>query len=164
MKLNNTMLKIYPLHEKKFVYPILAHWAYLHWLIHKNLSFELVALEYKKRAKSDELPCSFVAFWDEFPVGMVSVRKTDLMSREDLSPWMSALYVLPEYRNRGIGSELINAVLNASRTKGFKRIFLFLDNRNIVELEKYYSSKGWIYLDDGSDSDGNNTKIFFYDL
>ena len=120
--------------------------------------------EYKKRAESDELPRSFVAFCDEFPVGMVSIRKTDLMSREDLTPWMSALYVLPDYRNIGIGSELINAALNASRLKGFKKIFLFLDNRDIIELEKYYSVRGWMYFDDGYDSDGNSTKIFFHEL
>jgi len=157
------MLTIYPLYEKKSLYPILAYWSYLHWFLHKNLSFNLIMHEYRKRAESDELPCSFAAIWDEFPVGMVSLRKTDLLSREDLSPWLSALYVLPEYRNRGIGSELIETVLNSSRMKGFKRIFLFLDNRDIIELEKFYSSRGWIYLDDGHDCDGNNTKIFYHD-
>ncbi|MCL2154278.1 MAG: GNAT family N-acetyltransferase [Leptospirales bacterium] len=158
------MLKIYPLHEKKSVYPILAYWSYLHWFIHRDISFRLIMHEYKKRALSDELPCSFVAFWNEFPVGMVSLRKIDLQSREDLTPWLSALYVLPDYRNRGIGSELINAVLNSSQEKGFRRIFLFLDNRGIIELEKYYSARGWIYLDDSSDSEGNNTKILFHEL
>jgi GNAT superfamily N-acetyltransferase len=158
------MLSIYPLHEKKTVYPILAYWAYLYWFIHRDISFRLIMHEYKKRALSNELPCSFVAFWDEFPVGMVSLRKLDLLSREDLSPWLSALYVLPDYRNRGAGTELINAVLNLSRGKGFKRIFLFLDNRGITELEKYYSSRGWKYLDDASDSEGNDTKILFHEL
>jgi predicted N-acetyltransferase YhbS len=120
--------------------------------------------EYKKRSESNELPCSFVAFWDGFPVGMVSLRKKDLLNREDLTPWLSALYVLHDYRNRGIGSELIKAVLNLSRKKGFKKIFLFIDNRDIHELEKYYSARGWMFLDNGSDSDGNNTKILFYEL
>ncbi|MCL1865356.1 MAG: GNAT family N-acetyltransferase [Spirochaetes bacterium] len=158
------MLKIYPLHEKKSLYPILAYWSYLNWFINRDLSFRLVMYEYKKRAESNELPCSFVALCNEFPVGMVSLRTVDLQSREDLTPWLSALYVLPDYRNRGIGSELINAVLDLSREKGFKKIFLFLDNRDIIKLEKYYSTRGWIYLDDGTDSDGNNTKIFFYEL
>ena len=158
------MLEIYPLHEKKSVYPILAYWSYIHWFINRDISFELIMHEYKKRASVNELPCSFVAIWDGFPVGMVSLRKTDLLSREDLTPWMSALYVLPDYRNRGVGSELIEAVLNSSREKGFEKIFLFLDHRDINELERYYSVRGWIYLDNGFDSDGNNTKIFFHEL
>jgi GNAT superfamily N-acetyltransferase len=158
------MLDIYPLHEKKSVYPILAYWSYLHWFINRDISFRLVMQEYKKRAEDGELPCSFVAFWDGFPVGMVSIRKTDLLSRDDLTPWLSALYVLPDFRKKGIGSELIAAVLNSSRQKGFGKIFLFLDNRDIAKLEKYYSSRRWIYLDDGVDAYGNNTKIFFYEL
>ena len=159
------MLKIYPLHEKKSVYPILAYWSYLHWFINRDISFNLVMHKYKKRAESDELPCSFVALWDEFPVGMVSlIKKVDLQSREELTPWLSALYVLPDHRNRGIGTELINAVLNSSSEKGFKRIFLFLDNRGIIKLEKYYSARGWIYFDDVFDSEGNNTKILFHEL
>ena len=158
------MLKIFPLYEKKSLYPILAYWSYLHWFIDRDLSFNLIMHEYKKRAESDEVPCSFAATWDEFPVGMASLRKTDLLSREDLSPWLSALYVLPEYRKRGIGYELVKAVLDSSRMKGYKRIFLFLDNRDIIELEKYYSSKGWIYLDDDTDCYGNKTKILFYEL
>jgi GNAT superfamily N-acetyltransferase len=158
------MLKIYPLHEKKSLYPILAYWSYIYWFRDRDIPFEIVMQEYKKRASVNELPYSFVALWDGFPAGMVSIRKTDLLSREDLTPWLSALYVLPDYRNRGIGSELIEAVLNSSREIGFKKIFLFLDQRDIIELERYYSARGWIYLDNGADSDGNNTKIFFHEL
>jgi GNAT superfamily N-acetyltransferase len=158
------MLKIYPLNEKKSLYPILAYWSYLHWFMDKDISFRLIMYEYKKRAESDELPCSFVALWNGFSVGMASLRKTDLQSRGDLTPWLSALYVLPDYRNRGIGSELIKAVLNLSRKKGFKKIFLFLDRRDIHRLEEYYSNRDWLYLDNGLDSYGNDTKILYYEL
>ncbi len=87
-----------------------------------------------------------------------------MLRRQELSPWLSALYVSPEYRKRGIGNELINTVLNHCSRKGFKHVFLFIDIRYITHLEKYYKERGWIFLDEETDSDGNRTKILFHEL
>ncbi len=158
------MLKIYPLSEKKSLYPILAYWSYNNWYLTRNVSFKIVLHEYRRRAEPDSLPCSFIAFWGELPVGMISIKDTDMISRRELSPWLSALYVSPEYRERGIGTELIKTVQNFSSYKGFKRIFLFIDIRYLEKLEKYYAERGWIFLDEDLDSDGNITKILFHEL
>jgi len=157
------MLKIYPLSEKKSLYPILAYWSFNNWYLHRNISFKLVLHEYKRRAEPDSLPCSFIAFWGELPVGMVSLKATDMIKRQELSPWLSALYVSPDYRERGIGTELIRAVLNLCSYKGFPRVFLFIDSRFMKQLESYYKSRGWIFLDEETDSDGNRTKILFHE-
>jgi len=158
------MLKIYPLSERKFLYPILAYWSYKNWYLTRNVPFKFVLHEYKRRSELDALPCSFIAFWGELPVGMVSIKATDMLKRQELSPWLSALYVSPEYRKRGIATELIRAVLNLCSYKGFKRIFLFIDTRYMEELEKFYGCRGWIFLDEEIDSDGNRTKILFHEL
>jgi GNAT superfamily N-acetyltransferase len=158
------MLKIYPLFERKSLYPILAYWSYNNWYLTRKVPFKYVLHEYKRRALPDSLPCSFVAFWGELPVGMVSIKETDMLRRQELSPWLSALYVSPEYRGKGIGNELINAVLNHCSRKGFKIVFLFIDIRYITQLEKYYKDRGWIFLDEETDSDGNRTKILFHEL
>jgi len=95
---------------------------------------------------------------------MVSVKESELARREELSPWLSALYVAPEYREQRIGEKLIRTVIDDCRRNKMKRIFLFLDSRNLSRLERYYTKRGWIYYDDETDSDGNRTKIFFYEL
>jgi GNAT superfamily N-acetyltransferase len=158
------MLKIYPLSEKKSLYPILAYWSYNNWYLKRNVPFALVLQEYRRRAEPDSLPCSFIAFWGELPIGMISVKETDMISRQELSPWLSALYVSPEYRERGVGTALIRTVLNFCSYMGFKRIFLFIDIRFLNELEKFYGTRGWIFYDEDMDSDGNRTKILFYEL
>jgi GNAT superfamily N-acetyltransferase len=158
------MLKIYSLNEKKSLYPILAYWSFNNWYLNRNIPFKFVLHDYKRRIGEDSLPCSFVAFWGELPVGMVSIKETDMAKREELSPWLSALFVSPEYRKKGIGTELINAVIELSSRRDFKRIFLFIDSRFMMELENFYMSRGWIFLDEEIDSDGNRTKILFHDL
>jgi len=158
------MLKIYPLSERKSLYPILAYWSFNNWYLHRNVPFKLVMQEYQNRALVDSLPCSFVAFWNELPVGMVSIKKTDMVSRQELSPWLSALYVSPEYRERGIATELIRSVLSYCAGRGFKRVFLFIDSRYMEALDKFYAERGWIFLDEDYDSDGRKTKILFHEL
>jgi GNAT superfamily N-acetyltransferase len=160
----NYMLKIYPLSEKKNLYPILAYWSYNNWYITRNVPFKLVMNEYRRRAENDGFPSAFVAFWGELPVGMVSIKETDMQSRRDLSPWLSALYVSPEYRKRGVGNALIETVLDFCSANHIKRIFLFIDSRYIEELEKFYKSRNWIFLEEELDSEGNITQVLFHEI
>ena len=158
------MLKIYPLSEKRSLYPILAYWSYSNWYLHRNVPFKIILEDYKRRGEGDSLPYSFIAFWNEFPVGMVSLKETDMITRQDISPWLSALYVSPDYRKRGIGTQLIKSVFSLCSDKSYDRVFLFIDSRNIDELEKFYAANGWIFLDEDIDSDGNRTKILFHQV
>jgi predicted N-acetyltransferase YhbS len=158
------MLKIHPLYEKKSLYPILAYWSYNNWYIQRDVSFRLVLHDYKRRAAIDPLPLSLVAMWEDLPVGMVSIKDIDMAKREELSPWLSALFVSPDYRKKGIGGKLISSVLSIASSMGYERIFLFIDCRFMNELEKFYKNRGWIFYDEETDSDGNMTKILFHEL
>jgi GNAT superfamily N-acetyltransferase len=95
---------------------------------------------------------------------MVSVKENDMLARQDISPWLSALYVTPEYRERGVGTALIRSVFELCSCRFYSRVFLFIDSRYMVELDRFYSSKGWIFLDEDTDSDGNMTRILFHEL
>lgn len=158
------MLRIYPLSQRKSLSPICAYWSFVTWYMKRNIPFSAVMNEYRKRSDMESMPYSFIAIWGELPVGMVSVKESELAAREELSPWLSALYVAPDYRGKGIGGRLMQTVIDDCRQKKIKRIFLFLDSRNLSALEKYYRKRGWIYYDDERDSDGNRTKIFFYEI
>lgn len=46
------------------------------------------------------------------------------MSRQDLYPWLSALYVKENKRGKGVGQELQNFLVEYCRIKGFKELFL----------------------------------------
>ncbi len=50
--------------------------------------------------------------------------------------------VLPEYRGRGIGSQLVAAVVQALRKEGITRVSLNVLNSNATG-RKFWESKGW---------------------
>ena len=73
---------------------------------------------------TDTLPLTFVAIFDEKPVGMCSLRETEGL-RPDLAPRVSSLVVSPTHQRRGIGRMLMNAVLQKARALGFEKIYLY---------------------------------------
>lgn len=144
--------------------PILAHWSYKQWYLKRSIDFVHVLNSYMDRAKDDYIPLSYLAINNTLPVGMVSLKENDLWSRKDLNPWLASLYVLPEFRNRGIGEMLISAVINKSRNTGLKKIFLFLDQTEINQLSQYYRKRGWKFYEKGIDNDGCETEIYYYNI
>jgi predicted N-acetyltransferase YhbS len=55
----------------------------------------------------------------------------------DLTPWLAAVYVMPEYRRRGVGAALIQAVVEKAAL-GVETLYL-----STVGREEYYASLGW---------------------
>lgn len=158
------MIQILPLSEKKSLYPIPAFWAYINWYLSRGIPFDIILNEYKRRAGGEGPPFTFMAFVDDVPAGMVALKQYDLASRKDLSPWLSALYVVNEFRNQGIGNRLISRIIEESGNAGYKNLHLFIDNRDLTRLEKYYEKRGWQYLDSSPGPDNQSAKIFRYSI
>lgn len=153
-----TLLKEHPEYA-----PILAFWAFREWYKTRTIPFDLVVKSYKERIDDSNMPVSWIAIEDGIPVGMVSLKKNDLWSRNDLSPWLASLYVLPEYRNRGIGDLLITRVKEKATELNFPCLYLFTDSDNIF-LNSYYIKRGWKFLKEENGNDENTVKIYFYTI
>jgi GNAT superfamily N-acetyltransferase len=157
------MVKIIPLKEVPDYAPILALWAYREWYINRQLDFDLLIRAYKDRIDDSKMPMALVAIQDKIPVGMVSLKENDVRASMDLNPWLSSLYVLPEYRNHGIGQLLIEKVRVKTAELNLNRLYLFTD-ANSQFLNNYYSKKGWVLLKDGKGNDANLIKIYYYNI
>jgi GNAT superfamily N-acetyltransferase len=150
---------IIPLHLCPEYAPILAYWAYREWYQDRSVGFDVVLKAYLGRVNDDSLPQCLVAVEDSFPVGMVTLKLDELWSRKDLNPWLSSLFVDPARRNRGIGAELVRAVLARSTELGYDGAYLFIGRRGAARLERYYARLGWAFVDNAVDNDGYDTKI-----
>jgi GNAT superfamily N-acetyltransferase len=158
------MAVIKPLRDFPAYAPILAYWSYRQWYRKRDIGFDHLIKSYKKRASAKHLPISWIAIEEDMPVGMVTLKENDLWSRKDINPWLASLYVEPDFRRRGIGEQLINAVIVKARKLGLARLHLFLDSAELVTLERYYIKRGWSFFEEALDNDGNETKIFLMTL
>jgi GNAT superfamily N-acetyltransferase len=87
---------------------------------------------------------ALLAEWDSKPAGMcLFVRdEADPNPRPDLTPWLAALYVTPEFRNRGIARALIAAIEDHARAVGTQTLYLYTS-----EAEPFYLRVGWSVCD-----------------
>lgn len=112
----------------------------------------------KNSLVKDKLPLTFIALEDNEVVGTVGLWRGDLLSRQDLFPWLSALFVKEDYRGKKIGQKLQNFLVDYCRKAGFKELFLYTD------LCGYYEKTGWKYIADGVEYSGNYMKIYKKEL
>ncbi|HET8747403.1 MAG TPA: GNAT family N-acetyltransferase [Ramlibacter sp.] len=69
------------------------------------------------------LPVGLVAFEDTNPVGVAALKSESLPTHKHLTPWAAAGLVLPSHRGRGIGHQLLGAVVKHARHLGFERVY-----------------------------------------
>lgn|SRR5690625_3495073 len=78
----------------------------------------------------------FVAKVEKHIVGFIHISNVKKDGRSELG----ALYLLPHYQRRGIGTALLDYSIN--RLKGLKEIYLHVEKNNKTAL-KFYEAKGF---------------------
>jgi GNAT superfamily N-acetyltransferase len=133
------------------LHDMVARWFWDFWGNPRNFEYyrSLVA-----HSREDDIPMVFIASVDGVPAGAVALLRADLFSRQDLFPWMADLYVLPEFRSKGVGSALQDMIIGKARELGYREIYLY------TPLSGYYERKGWEYLGDEMDRDGEMVRIY----
>ncbi|EJF30849.1 MULTISPECIES: GNAT family N-acetyltransferase [Enterobacteriaceae] len=95
--------------------------------------------------REGEMPLTFIALEGEKMVGTVGLWRCDLISRQDLWPWLAALYIDESQRGKGLGEILQRHVVEYARQLGFESLYLY------SACKTYYERFGWRYIGDGLD-------------
>ena len=86
----------------------------------------------------------FVSHDNGWPIGCGLLSTEDLPSRNELTPWLSNLFIKEEYRGRGIGTQLIKFILDEAKKLGFPKVWLYTDNEKTLSL---YTKLGWRFVE-----------------
>jgi GNAT superfamily N-acetyltransferase len=123
--------------------PVLARWHHDEWgRLHPCDTVERRAVRMEEHLGKKQIPTTFVALADEKPIGSASLVDYDMEDREDLTPWLASVYVVPEYRRRGIASALVGRVEEEARALGVETLYLFT-----WDQERLYARLGWSVLE-----------------
>ena len=87
-------------------------------------------------------------------IGTYALLTNDLISRQDLMPWLACLFMKEDYRNKGIAGSLLDHGLNEAKMKGFQKLYLYTD------LENFYERKGWKHMCNGYNVANMEVKIY----
>jgi GNAT superfamily N-acetyltransferase len=81
---------------------------------------------------------ALLAEWGGAPAGLCLFVRNEIDPKHDLTPWLAALFVAPEFRKRGIGAALVRAIEDHARKVGTVTLHLYT-----VEAEPFYARLGW---------------------
>ncbi len=133
-----TKTEITYLQDDDELFSIIAEMYYSEWKIDKQKT-----KEWLKKRTGRTVPFVLVANRDQKPVGVAGLSDdVNLFSAhpqyKKYAPWLSLLYVKPEYRNKDIGSLLCNSIEAEAFRLGISRIYLYTNTAKLL-----YERLGW---------------------
>lgn len=69
---------------------------------------------------AEALPLTFIAVEGEQLLGTIGLWRCDLISRQDLFPWLAALYVAPAARGQGLAGQLQRHVIDYAAARAIR--------------------------------------------
>ena len=117
----------------------LAGWAQAEWgHLHPGRDLAAAAEVFCDDCGSAGVPSVFAAMHGERPVGMASLVVDDMSDRRELTPWLASVYVLTEWRGRGLASWLVRRVEEEAWEHGVERCYLYTPDQQAL-----YRRLGW---------------------
>lgn len=114
------------------------------WWKAKGYSIEYIATLVDESLISEGVPLCLVAHNGEEFVGTVSVIVSDMVVRPNYSPWIAALWVDADFRNRGVGETLVETALQAIAQLGIDKAYLCA----LREKRDYYLRRNWTQIEE----------------
>jgi N-acetylglutamate synthase-like GNAT family acetyltransferase len=96
------------------------------------------AAKFRAHLNYSTLPIAWVAHSGSQVFGTAALRVHDLPDRDNLTPWLGGVYVVPEFRNRGVGTALCSAVEEKAKELGISTLYLFT-----LDKQVWYGNLGW---------------------
>lgn len=105
------------------------------------------------------VPSTFVASNSgEQILGSAAIISSDMETRPELSPWLASVFVVPEFRKQGVGSDLVKHVMKEAKLAGFAKLYLFTPDQ-----ERFYENLGWSILE-STDYRNHQVTIMYCEL
>ena len=100
--------------------------------------------EKRERDGLEDKADQFIVLDDEKEIGCARIRFIDNKAK------LERIAILPEYRRKGLGKKLVNYLIDYSKNKGVKEIYL----HGQVRIQKFYEGLGFkargdIFIDGG---------------
>ncbi|OHR44628.1 acetyltransferase [Neisseria sp. HMSC064F04] len=102
-------------------------------------SLEKIRAYYRKCLDRDGLPLAFAAVSEDGRLlGSAALKRFDMEEFPQYEYWLGDVFVLPEYRGKGIGHALIAHCLQTARSLRLPALYLYTP-----DVQAVYAKYGW---------------------
>ena len=100
------------------------------------------------------LPRWYLILKDDEIIGSYGLVTNDFISRQDLYPWLCALFIEKDQRGQQLGSKLLEHGRAEAGKLGFPKLYLCTNH------DGYYEKYGWKHIANGFHPWGEESKIY----
>lgn len=119
-------------------FEIVARWRYDAFFAEDGITFEESRDDLRAWMRGLGYETALLAEMDGQPAGSCLFVREEIDPKHDLTPWLAALYVAPDYRRQGIASALVRAIEQHARNICCNQLYLYT-----VTAEGLYTKLGW---------------------
>ena len=121
------------------------------WSVSRDIYQDCI---YNSLTTESPLPRWYLMIKGNAIIGGYGLVVNDFMSRQDLWPWVCAVYIEESERGKALGSRLLELGRREASTLGFPKVYLSTDHVG------YYEKYGWRYIGDGYSVSGERTRMY----
>ena len=121
------------------------------WGVERNIYQDCIA---NSLITESPLPRWYLMMKNDKIIGSYGLIVNDFISRQDLWPWICAVYIEESERGKALGSTLLEHGRKEAANLGFPVVYLSTDHVGLYE--KY----GWQYIGQGYSITGKDTRIY----
>ncbi|MDX8129763.1 GNAT family N-acetyltransferase [Methylomonas sp. OY6] len=119
--------------------PTLAQWHQAEWSnLNPGQTLEHRIQKMQAYLSNKLIPSTFIYKHEDQLAGSAAIIESDMDTRPELTPWLASVYVAPEFRRQGIGSELVKHVMLQAKAAGVATLYLFTPDQ-----ANFYAKLGW---------------------
>ena len=150
------MLHIFDLNERPGLRDTVAKWIYDEFIVgqREGVTFSDIQDLFEESIGTD-FPVTLIAEADGIPVGTISLVAIDDIDNVPYTPWLASLYVLPDYRCRGIARDLMDRIAAIARKRGANTLYLHTEH-----ADGYYEKFGWDLVAATQNKHGEASRIY----
>jgi GNAT superfamily N-acetyltransferase len=131
-------LQIRRLEVDEPAFEIVARWRYDAFFAEDGIAFEESRDAMRRWMGELGYETALLAELNGRPAGSCLLVREEIDPKHDLTPWLAALYVAPEFRGRSIATALVRAIEQHARDVGCTQLHLYT-----ITAEPLYAKLGW---------------------
>jgi predicted N-acetyltransferase YhbS len=123
--------------------PTVAEWHFREWAYLRpgDSTANRIRL-LQERSGRTELPITFVASFGSELLGSAMLIHHEMDTHPQFTPWLAGVFVVPTYRQRGIGRALADHVVREAAARGYSTVYLFTPS-----AQDFFLYLGWSIIE-----------------